>query len=424
MSTDTRTPDEIERDIEHERAALTHTIDDLQDRFSFEGVVNQIGEQLRENGGDISRTVGRSVRENPMALALTGVGLAWLIFGKGSSAPAAPRANGRFEHDYDRQPGAHYDTDVTGSSYPARSVRSPAAHSDRFGSGFARTPAYTTTPSWARGNDDHHDSDHSDGRSLSDRASKAGASIGNGASAVGRSVSDGASRAGSAVSGAAHTAGSAAASTVRSAKDSAAAMGRSVRDGVSSAAGSAADSARAGRDSVAAGASALRQRLAEGTENLSEEARQRVIAARERAVAARQEAERAIRRSSARASQFYEDQPLVAGLLAMAAGAAVAGALPRTRYEDEHLGAYSDQLMEEAETVFREEVEKAKRVAQKTGDEVSKIARETKKDLDSGAPGDKSAAEAVADKVKQDGKRIADTARSEAEKEKLGKAKA
>lgn len=422
MTTDTRTPDEIEHDIERERAALTHTIDDLQERFSFEGVVSQIGEQLRENGGEISRTVGRSVRENPLALAITGVGLAWLIFGKGSSAPSGYRANGRLDNDHDRRLGAHYDTDVTGSSYAARPVRSPAAHSDRFGSGFSRTPRYTTTPSWARGYDG--DSDESDGRGLSDRASAAGERLGNGASAVGRGVSDSASRAGSAVSDAAHSAGSAAASTARSAKEGAASMGRSVRDGVSSAAGSAADTARAGRDSVAAGASALRQRIAEGTEQLSEEARQRVIAARHRAIAARQEAERAFRRSTARASEFYEEQPLVAGLLAMAAGAAVAGALPRTRYEDEHLGAYSDQLMEEAEAIFHEEVEKAKRVAKKTGDEAAKIARETKKDLDGGALGDKSAAEGVADKVKQDGKRLADTAKSEAEKEDLGKAKA
>ena len=37
MTNDSRNPEEIEREIERERAGLADTLDDLQDRFSVEG---------------------------------------------------------------------------------------------------------------------------------------------------------------------------------------------------------------------------------------------------------------------------------------------------------------------------------------------------------------------------------------------------
>ena len=103
-----------------------------------------------------------------------------------------------------------------------------------------------------------------------------------------------------------------------------------------------------------------RERLAEGTEELSEAARARVIAARERAVEARREAIRAARRGGQAAGDFFERQPLVAGALAFAAGAAIAALLPRTRLENEYLGQYSDDLIRQAEDIYAEEKERAK----------------------------------------------------------------
>ncbi len=169
--------------------------------------------------------------------------------------------------------------------------------------------------------------------------------------------------------------------------------------------------------------SSARHRIAEGTESLSQAARERVIAAREAAVAAREQADHYWHQSTAKATDLFEEQPLVAGLLAMAVGAAVAGALPRTKMEDEHLGKYSDDLMDEAERIFWEETEKAKNVAQAAVDEGKKIINETKDDLDSGAPGGKSAAQAIGDKVKSDAQRVADAAKKENDKQHAGKPK-
>ena len=42
MPNDTRTPDQIERDIERERSDLASTVDALQDKFSPEAVISEI----------------------------------------------------------------------------------------------------------------------------------------------------------------------------------------------------------------------------------------------------------------------------------------------------------------------------------------------------------------------------------------------
>lgn len=437
-----RTPDEIERDIERERAGLTHTLDTLQERFSIEGIVHQVGDQLRENGGEIGRSVAQSVKQNPLALAVTGVGLAWLIFGNGRSAPENRTTDADLYRDHDPadrvasdRPQSHFrprpaTTRPAYESY-GRNGAQPGPHDvNERSNGIAKAPRYRVEPEWARrdayasGANGHANDSHDDsGSSLADKAASARDSIASGASKAGSKVSDAASKAGSTVTDAAAKAGNAvsgAASSVASGVSSAA---TGTRDAVSSAGRSVADAARSGRDIAAAGLATARESIAQGTESLSEAARERVIAARRRAIAARQEADRAFRRAQSKASDFYEEQPLVAGLLAMAAGAALAGALPRSRVEDDYLGEHSDALMEEAERIFREETEKAKAIATTAAEEAKKIGRETKDDLDSGAPGQKSAAEAVSDKVKSDVKRVADAAKKEAEKQNLGKVK-
>ncbi|MGR3473995.1 MAG: DUF3618 domain-containing protein, partial [Sulfitobacter sp.] len=85
MTNDSRNPEEIEREIERERAGLADTLDDLQDRFSVEGIARQFSDQFREHGGDWGRSISDAAKRNPVALALTGAGLAWMMFGSGNS---------------------------------------------------------------------------------------------------------------------------------------------------------------------------------------------------------------------------------------------------------------------------------------------------------------------------------------------------
>ena len=88
-----RSVTELEREVDRERERVSATIDELQARASVGSLVDQLVKAVGENGGEVSRNLGRSLRDNPMAALLTGVGLAWLMAGSGR-----PR-DGR--HDWD-----------------------------------------------------------------------------------------------------------------------------------------------------------------------------------------------------------------------------------------------------------------------------------------------------------------------------------
>ena len=396
MTNDSRTPEEIEREIERERAGLTNTLDDLQDKFSVETIARQFSDQFREHGGDIGRSVTDAVKRNPIALALTGAGLAWLM--AGDRAPGRDRMGTRdsYDHRDPRNRTNYYGDRDDHSGLPVAAQQHgviPAGQRRDLGPqpGDPSKPYYSgevarsgDVPSWAR----HDDDDDTPG--LAQRAG------------------DAASRAGGRVSGAASSAGSTVAGKAKGAAGAVSDAGHSVASG-----------ARDFTSSTADRAAQLRRRLAEGTEDLSEAARERVIAARESAVRARASAASYGREGRDRAVDIFEDQPLVVGALALAVGAAIGAALPRSRTEDRYMGQHRDQLMADAERIFAEEKSKLGKVAQAASDEAKKVLRETKEDADAAAPGS-SAADAFVEKAKASGQRVVDAAEAEADKQKVG----
>lgn len=400
MTTDTRSPSDIERDIERERAGLTSTLDDLQNKFSVETIARQFTDHFREHGGDMSRSVTNAVKSNPVALALTGVGLAWLMMGDRSGGDSRTARNhaygrpdidrsdylsdsGRRDHDVrDRDRGSRYRQDNFASTGYGESSR------------FARSEGLSNhddLPSWAR-----------QGTSVSEAAtpSKRGG-LGSGAADMARTaadtVADTARKTGAAVAGSTKDAAGAAADAGRYVSESAHSMGSAATER----------------------AAALRERLAEGTEQLSEAARERVIAARQSAVEARAAAASLARRGSERAADIFEEQPLIAGAIAVALGAALGAALPRSRMEDHYLGEQSDYLISEAERIYAEETAKIGKVAEAATEEARKIATEVKDKADAAAP----TADAMVDKAKASGQRIVDAAEAEADNQHLGPAK-
>ena len=185
---------------------------------------------------------------------------------------------------------------------------------------------------------------------------------------------------------------------------------------MSSAGDSAREKARGARDRLQQYSS----RIAAGTESLSEEARERVVAARWRALEARDNAMQAARRGADEMESFFEDQPLVAGALAVAVGAGLGAALPRTSAEDDALGAHSDSLFRDAQRVLKDELDKAKAVGRAVADEGQRAGQEVRDEADRQAPDGKSAVGAVADKAREAAGRVADRADSEAKKQGLG----
>ena len=327
----TRHPPLSKRDIEEERDALSRTLDEIHDRLSFEALSNDL-DRVRHSSGDIGRRLVQSARNYPMPLALTAVGIAWLL--------ASRRSVLRDEGDYVRA--------ATASAYPS-------AGGDR------------------------------------GQASQAGASttdrVRSGLYAAGHAVQDVGHRIASASS--------------------------AVRRGASGAYASAAD---------------LRERITHGTEDLSRQARERVIAARTRAYEAQVRAEHYAALSRDKALGFYDEQPLVAGGLAVAVGAALGGLLPRTTREDETFGAYRDQVFEDAERIYRDERARLEEVARETGREAGKLARdvaeEVRSDLEVGA--ERSGEMVRAKLAEAEGKakaatnQASDEAKTEAERKKIG----
>ena len=167
-------------------------------------------------------------------------------------------------------------------------------------------------------------------------------------------------------------------------------------------------------------ASAIGSKIAAGTEMLSEEARQRVIAARRAAIAAGQNTQKTLRRGRQTAGDFFENQPLVVGALAVALGAAIGGLMPRSRYEDETFGSHRDRLVHEADRILEEEKRKLGAVAQAAVGEARDIAN-SKIEAVNKVTGEKSLAGTALDEATRVGKRIADTAMKSAQDEKLGK---
>ncbi|GHC26185.1 hypothetical protein GCM10010082_19130 [Kushneria pakistanensis] len=84
---DTRSPEEIEADINKTRSHLDDTLSDFQERFSSDSMMHSAMEYVKSDSArDYFSNLGRSVRDNPMPAALIGVGIGWLIYSSNSDS--------------------------------------------------------------------------------------------------------------------------------------------------------------------------------------------------------------------------------------------------------------------------------------------------------------------------------------------------
>jgi hypothetical protein len=76
---DRRSSDEIKADICRTRAQLDETIDELQCRLAPEQIIHNVFDVLREHVNDAVQRTVQAVRENPVPVALIGIGAVWLL---------------------------------------------------------------------------------------------------------------------------------------------------------------------------------------------------------------------------------------------------------------------------------------------------------------------------------------------------------
>ncbi|MFC7515997.1 DUF3618 domain-containing protein [Herbaspirillum sp. GCM10030257] len=78
--TDNRSPEEIESDIERTRADFSSTVDAIQRKLSPSEMMDQaVDYALSTTPGAFGANLVNSVRDNPIPVALIGVGIAWLM---------------------------------------------------------------------------------------------------------------------------------------------------------------------------------------------------------------------------------------------------------------------------------------------------------------------------------------------------------
>jgi hypothetical protein len=72
--------EQLRREAEEARWQLSATLEEFRDRISPGRVVDQLIDYTRDGpAAEFLRNLGREARENPMPLALIGIGVAWLI---------------------------------------------------------------------------------------------------------------------------------------------------------------------------------------------------------------------------------------------------------------------------------------------------------------------------------------------------------
>lgn len=191
-------PSELERDAERVRAEIADTAEQIKDKMSPGQLMDEVVNYFKD--GDTNQLLNNlklQVRDNPLALALVGGGVAWLMMGSG---PSAEKGRSRAQ------------------SYPSvqnGTAKQPARSSNRY-AGASPKPADSTTTG----------SDSSSEQSwMGDGASKVSEAVGGAM----RSVGEGVSAATGSLSATVHDIGDAASESLTSAAEAGSDVGSRVK---------------------------------------------------------------------------------------------------------------------------------------------------------------------------------------------------
>ncbi len=354
---------EIEREIAEERASLDRDVHTLQDQMSVGALFDRFAGSAANESGALARNLGAQIRDNPLPAAMIGIGVAWLMSGRGG--PQA-RVNYGYSRDAMRDPYYRDDFDDYDPYYAA------AADGGQVG-----IPYGDVDPDM-EGNDARSViggegmGDTGSGPGMHERAKS-------GVHAAGASAKAGAQSAGDSARAGAHRAGDAA---------------RSGAAGVSRAAGSAASgvghAARSGASGVGyaarSGAAGVGYAARSGAAGMG-------YAARSAAGYARSGADEA--------SEAFYEHPLAAGALALAAGALLGALVPNSRRENELMGEQADEARRYARGEIDRNLDRAERAAGAMADEARHMGEEARESVEGQAR-------------KQDGRQAVDAAEAKA----------
>ena len=92
-----KSPERLEREVDQARDRVGKSMNELSDRFSPGELIDQAVGMAREHGGEFGRNLSVQVKNNPLPLILTSVGISWMMMA--SSKNGAANAHGSYNTD-------------------------------------------------------------------------------------------------------------------------------------------------------------------------------------------------------------------------------------------------------------------------------------------------------------------------------------
>jgi hypothetical protein len=86
----TKDPETLEREIDQTRASMDRTLDRLERRLTAGQLLDEFLRFLGRSGGELGKSLGHAVKENPMPALLTATGIAWMMFSRGRGSSSGP----------------------------------------------------------------------------------------------------------------------------------------------------------------------------------------------------------------------------------------------------------------------------------------------------------------------------------------------
>lgn len=305
----------LEERADEKRTEINRTLSQIEDRFSPGQVMDQAMGLFREHGGEMANNLGRSIRDNPVPMILTGVGLAWMALSQNSSRSGSTGRDYGGYRDYrssmySQNQGFGNRTDDNQEYYAeSQSQRSGVAHQRGsfdadygYGRAIPEVPASYERTATASGLNSGNNDDEDD-KSLLDKARDLGAD---------------------------------AREKLADVKDE---TSRHYRQGAQYARNSAQE---------------LQYRADERLQDLRG----------------------SLRSTTDDASRFMREQPLVVGAAGIALGAFIGALLPPTRIEDQLAGKYSDSITDDVQQAADE---KLKQGASAVRERIERVAEDTRK---------------------------------------------
>jgi len=308
---------QLEREVEAQRSQVESRIDEIKERLSIGQLIDEAMAYTKDGGGAFASNLGTTISNNPLPATLLGVSLAWLIAGQNKPAPQ-PAAHLR-----------HQSRAVRDAEYPYARIRTPQV---RRVSHSADEQGQWWSEFEADGGDRYKAKSNETGQRLGHFADKTGKMFSGFIDETGNRIAHFQDESGNML----HDAG-----------DWASHTWSDIRHGIADAASNAADGVTHAADAVSQQAQEMGRAMQKQSDQLTRQL-----------------------------GTLFEQQPLVAGALAFAAGAALGAALPHTRQEDQLVGKASDDVRREAGHMAADAYESGKEQVGEAYKDATETARE------------------------------------------------